>query len=347
MKRTSRAAPQSEQSPDEQASRSENQSSRRDFLKVSSALGLGLAAGLDGKEAYAAPALVGMAKASSIEAATNTAIQLAGGLPSPAGKRCLLKVNLNTGDPSPYSPHPSIVRAVIQQLKNAGASSVCVADRSNPKYKTIDAAKKAGIYQVCTAMGVPFIDFAAYPFKKVNPAGATSWSGGFSITRYLDNIDYIVNMACCKHHVSANFTMAIKNWYGIVPQSDRSKGHSGNIRRMLPELHLGRKENFIVMDATKICLTKGPNPGGASAAPGIVVATKDIVANDVTGLAILLHYLKQKGISNSQITDYTCWTQPQIARATQIGIGIKNKAAYSAANSGVPEYAALMALVNK
>ncbi len=320
--------------------------SRRDFLAASSVAGVSVALGLPEK-AFGATGLVGLARASSIEAATNTAIANAGGLPfNASGATVLLKLNLNTGDPSPYSPSPSIVSAIIKQLKSQGAKRIIFADRSNPSYNTLSACKKSGIYSVGIALGAEFINFADYSFRKVTPSGATHWSGGFSITSVLNSVNYVINVCCCKHHVSANFTMALKAWMGIIPQSDRSRAHSGDIRHMLPELHLGRKENFVVMDATKICLTKGPNPGGASAAPGIVVASKDPIANDVTGLAILKYYLKQRNIANTQITNYTCWTQPQIVRATQIGLGIKSKSAYTAAQSGVTEWSSLLALIN-
>jgi hypothetical protein len=114
----------------------------------------------------------------------------------------------------------------------------------------------------------------------------------------------------------------------------------------LPEFHLGVRENFIIMDATKVCLTGGPNPGGQQASPGIVVASgNDNVANDATGVAILRHYLAQANLTNNQLNGSapTPWNQPQILRAIAIGLGTASRQAYTYQAQGITEIDAIMA----
>ena len=89
----------------------------------------------------------------------------------------------------------------------------------------------------------------------------------------------------------------------------------------MPEFHLGVKEDFVILDATQALLTAGPSLGGLQASPGIVVATADAVAADVTGLCIMKHYLAQARRADTQIDNYTVWTQPQIVRALALNNG--------------------------
>src|SRR5574342_754203 len=57
------------------------------------------------------------------------ALALLGQVPL-AGKRVLLKPNFNSADPAPASTHPDTLRALVESLKEMGASAITVADRS-------------------------------------------------------------------------------------------------------------------------------------------------------------------------------------------------------------------------
>ena len=90
----------------------------------------------------------------------------------------------------------------------------------------------------------------------------------------------------------------------------------------------------------------GLTPNAVSASPGLIVATTDPVACDVTGLAILKHNLKERNLTNERIDNYTVWSQPQIVHASSIGIGIRNSAGYSVSSQNVPEIEDLMTYIN-
>lgn len=94
---------------------------------------------------------------SNIEAAVERALELIGGIESyvKPGDRVLLKINLLTGDvpEKAVTTHPSIVRAMIHQVKAAGGIPQ-VGDcsgyegASNPK-RYFAACRSSGIMQVC------------------------------------------------------------------------------------------------------------------------------------------------------------------------------------------------------
>jgi uncharacterized protein (DUF362 family) len=52
------------------------------------------------------------------------------GLGDYSGKQVALKANFNSADPFPASTHLDTLRAIVQTLKNAGASGITLAERS-------------------------------------------------------------------------------------------------------------------------------------------------------------------------------------------------------------------------
>jgi uncharacterized protein (DUF362 family) len=142
--------------------------------------------------------------------------------------------------------------------------------------------------------------------------------------------------------------MAMKAWMGTIVQNDRTTAHS-DLGNRLPELHLGVKEDFVIMDATKLCLTNGPGPTGNNKVvsdSNIVVASKDAVANDITGLCILKNYLATTNTANTQLSG-SLWSQAQIVRALALGNGwISNKSQYSYQSKGISEIQTMMQYIN-
>ncbi len=281
--------------------------------------------------------------------AVGDAVNTVGGLPDLTGKTVLLKPNLNSAEGPPTSPKPEVVRAAIRIVKDRGANRVIVGDRSNPACDTIYAMKAAGIYDATIAEGAEPMNFSGQTTRRLAPAGAIHWPNGFTTYAViLDEIDYIINVCCCKHHVGVggNYTMAMKAWMGIIEQDDRNTAHM-DLGNRLPELHLGVKEDFVILDATQAILTGGPGLGGLQASPGIVVATADAVAADATGLCILKHYLAQSGQANHQIDNYTVWSQPQMIRSVTLNNGwISSRNQYSYASQGIDEIETIMQYLN-
>ena len=321
--------------------------SRRDFLKgaVTAAagatvLGLSGCAGADERiAAWTAPAqppsaaqsLVGIARHESPEQAVRQALALTSGLGfiSP-GDTILLKPNVNSGDPYPYSTSPHIVAAVTKLAFEHQAARVIVADKSNPMFlPTVDAMDKAGIYQAAIDNGAEVMDLDVNGYTLIKPKSAVNWPGGFRIPTLLKQVDHVINLPSCKDHLLANYTMSLKNWVGVIPEAERLYLHA-DLGNRIPELHLGVYPSLTILDATRADLTGGAMPGltpdAVSASPDLVVVTTDPVACDVTGLAIIKHNLKERNLTNERIDDYTVWSQPQIAHAGKIGIGIRSHA---------------------
>jgi uncharacterized protein (DUF362 family) len=305
--------------------------SRKDFLKMVSLLGgtvfLGnffpLRERSKARRETDSVVSVGIARGDSVVDSVRRAIELAGGLDFIKSGQCvLIKPNVNSDDPHPGTANPEVVFEVVNMVRKKGPKRIIVADRSNPWWDTLKAMKKVGIYAAAVQGGAEVVIFGKGDYVRVNPENSYHWTQGFYIPDLVRQVDHVISLPVAKTHIIADFTMGIKNWVGLLPPSDRKylhlkEGDKDYFADMLSEIHLGRKPSFLVMDATKVFVSGGPSHGDM-AEPGLVIASSDLVANDVTGLALL----KTLG-TIEEIQRRSVWDQPQIKRAMELGLGVK------------------------
>ncbi|MQY66283.1 MAG: DUF362 domain-containing protein, partial [Clostridia bacterium] len=281
--------------------------------------------------------LVGIARGDSIADSVRRAINLAGGLDFiKSGESVLIKPNVNSDHSHPGTTNPEVVFEVVNMVREKGAKRIIVADRSNPWWDTLKAMKKVGIYEAAVKGGAEVIVFSKGDYVKVNPENSHHWPNGFRIPKLVKQVDHIISLPVVKTHIIADFTMGIKNWVGLIPPSDRNYLHSKQGEKdffgsMLSEIHLARKPSFLVMDATKVFVSGGPSHGDL-AQPNLVIASSDLVANDVTGLALL----KTLG-TIEEIQKKSVWDQPQIKRAVELGLGINSPSEIILKTYNIPE----------
>jgi uncharacterized protein (DUF362 family) len=278
------------------------------------------------KENIEKKAIVGIAGGEDkISVLVGKAIELAGGLGFiNKGSTVLIKPNLNTGDPHPASTNPEVVYEVINLIKKQDPYRIIVGDRSGYWLDTIDCMQQSKIYDAAVSAGAEVYPFDDEEWVKVNPKMAQNWENGFRIPKIVNDVDYIISIPVLKTHSIANFSIAIKNWVGILYPKDRTSNlHPYNSNKTvfgnkLAELHLSRLPSFIVTDCTKVFVDGGPTTGRAVDG-NIIYATNDIIANDVVGLAIL----KTLGTIDI-IQGSSPWVHPQIKRAVELGLGVKD-----------------------
>ena len=319
--------------------------SRRDFLKIASLLGTTVLLGnffplrqkSKGKMETDSVVSVGMARGDSVADSVRWAIKLAGGLDFiKSGQSVLIKPNVNSDHEHPGTTNPEVVSEVVKMVREKGSKRIIVADRSNPWWDTLKAMKKVGIYEAAIQAGAEVIVFGKGDYVKVNPENSYHWTQGFFFPDLVREVDHVISLPVAKTHIIADFTMGIKNGVGLIPPSDRKILHLKEREKdyfgsMLSEIHLGRKPSFLVMDGTKVFVSGGPSHGDL-AEPGLVIASSDLVANDVTGLALL----KTLG-TIEEIQKKSVWDQPQIKRAVELGLGIKGPSEIVLKTYNIPE----------
>ncbi|MBN1652374.1 MAG: DUF362 domain-containing protein [Deltaproteobacteria bacterium] len=288
-------------------------------------------------------ALVGMVRDSDWAKATRDAIELAGGLPDLTGKTVLLKPNIISSTPHPETTNVEVIRAAIQAVKAKGAARIVVAEDGFAT-SGMRAMNDLGVTALCSEEGAEALSLQGTETERVNPAGASVWPDSMLVYRTVLDADYVINMPVCKTHGIANFSLAFKNWYGIIPTG---RDHSTRtIGARLAELHLAKQEDFVILDASRAILTGGPTIGAGSTPgePKIVVASRDAIAADVTGLCIL----KQFGTAvraRGAVYNMGVWEQPQIVRALELAFPgwISSVQNYSYEQQGVIDHAEIMA----
>ena len=295
---------------------------RRDFLKQSAA---GAALALLGNSAYsAAPdgsTKIALVKTEDRAQGIAAAMKLLS-FSSPKGKKVLIKPNFNTADLPPGSTHPDTLRRLVKEMKDRGAAGVAIGDSCGPG-NTKEVMDKLGIPALSKECGFDIINFEELPAEgwvHCNPSGS-HWKNGFDAAKPVVQAEYLVWTCCLKTHgFGGVHSMSLKLAVGITGKNIRmSEMHqSPDMRRMIAEINQTFAPNIIVMDGVEIFVDGGPMTGKLAKA-GVIVAGTDRIAIDAVGLAVL----KLHG-SNQKIMSTKIFEQEQLARAVEIGLGIKN-----------------------
>jgi uncharacterized protein (DUF362 family) len=90
-------------------------------------------------------------------------------------------------------------------------------------------------------------------------------------------------------------------------------------RFMIAEINQHYPVDLVLMDATKAFVDGGPEKG-TNVEPGLLLASKDRVALDAVGVALLRYYGTTRSVSKGKIFD-----QAQIKRASELGVGVKSE----------------------
>ena len=245
-----------------------------------------------------------------------------------SGKNVAIKANFNSADPYPASTHLETLKSLTDDLQKAGASGIVLAERSGMG-NTREVLEKRGVFSLADKL-----DFKVVVLDEVDredwfkiDGRDNHWLRGFYISRIFLKADKVVQTCCLKtHRFGGHFTLSLKNSVGLV-----AKKLPGSIYNYMNELHLSPYQrkmiaeinqhypvDLILMDAINAFINKGPERGDI-VEPNLLIASKDRVAIDAVGVALLRHYGTTRNVSSGSI-----FKQEQIRRAVEIGIGVKS-----------------------
>jgi uncharacterized protein (DUF362 family) len=295
---------------------------RRDFLKQSAAGAALTVLSRAGSSAAAADqtAKVVLVKTDDRAKGIAAALKLLS-FPSSKGKKVLIKPNFNTADPTPGSTHNDTLRQLALEMKTRGASRLAIGDSCGPG-NTKEVMEKKGIPALAQELGFDVINFEDLPadgWVQFNPPGS-HWKNGFSVAKPVTEAEYLLWTCCLKtHQYGGVHSMSLKLAVGVTNKNVRMQMHqSPDIRRMIAEINQTFTPQLIVMDGIDIFVDGGPMSGKLVNA-GVILAGTDRIAIDAVGLAVL----KNHG-SNKEIMSKKIFEQEQIARAVEIGLGVKS-----------------------
>ena len=217
-----------------------------------------------------------------------------------AGAKVVVKPNIGW-DRNPAqgaNTHPQIIKALVKQALDAGASKVLVFDRSCNDSRRCYA--NSGIAEAVASVGdrraaCEFVDDRKFvPVKIEKGVSLTEWQF------YKDALDAdcYINVPVAKHHGLARLTLGMKNIMGVIG------GHRGEIHfsigQRLADLNTVLRPKLTVIDATRILVRNGPVGGNLADVKTLdtLMASADPVAADA--YATTLFDLKPEDVESTR-----------------------------------------------
>ncbi len=240
-------------------------------------------------------------------------------------KNVLIKPNFNTADPTPGSTHNDTLMALVDEIWNMGAKSISLGERSYPL--TQEVLDRKGVVPLLNQKDVHIINFDDLETKdwvEFKPKHS-HWENGFRIARPILESECLISTCCLKtHQFGGVFTLSLKLHVGVVPTFRHGYQYMGELHQsfhqqeMIAEINQPFSPDIIVLDGIDVFTDGGPATG-KRAKGNIFLASTDRVAIDAVGVAVLKTLGSNKAIMQQKIFD-----QRQIARASELGIGVSS-----------------------
>lgn len=268
--------------------------SRREFLINGSKLGfacMGLSLFSTPKFLNAVGGEIGntvpdLAVAKGGDPATNTmrAIHALGGFERFVQKHDKVAIKPNpitpAGPETAANTNPIVVETVVRMCMQAGAGEVVVL--SNDPLRSFEGN---GIMEAASGAGARVVAATTRDlFKSVNVLRGRILHDVEIIKDILD-ADVFINIPVVKHHAATTVTCSMKNLMGI--NWDRTYFHRHGLHQCIADLSTVVKTDLIIVDATRILLTNGPNGPGQTREERTVIAGTDPVAIDTYATTLL------------------------------------------------------------
>jgi uncharacterized protein (DUF362 family) len=241
------------------------------------------------------------------------------------GKDVFIKPNFNTADPVPGSTDNETLVALVREIWAMGAKSIAVGDRSFPTTRKVMEQK--GILPLLQKEDVRVIDFDGLEnddWILCKPKGS-HWTNGFRVARPILEAECLVCTCCLKtHQYGGVFTLSLKLGVGVVPTTRNGHDYMSELhgsphqQEMIAEINEPFTPDLIVLDGVEAFVDGGPATGKRGQGD-VFLASTDRVATDAVGVAVL----KTLG-SNAAIMERKIFEQRQIARAVELGLGIRS-----------------------
>ena len=288
---------------------------RRDFLKAIAKSSLLMSLPMSGGCAGWQSIPVSLVKDPDGPYAIRRAIEMIRGLDFlKPGDSVLIKPAINSPNPFPATTSPVMVSELIKILKERGAGTVFLGDRPPEGRDALYCMQESGIYQAAVDEGAELVEFSDDDMFHVKPELAAFWPLGFSVPNICTQVDHIITLPRLSTHALAGFTMSLKILVGILPSGDRYLMHSSpDFLKAISEIVLAtNKIRLTVLDAREGFSHGGPDEG-TIITPGMVIASRNLAAADVIGLALL----KTIG-TTSNLMGMSVWDHPTIKRGIEV-----------------------------
>lgn len=239
-----------------------------------------------------------------------------------------IKANYNSADPFPASTHISTLEKLVEHLRGTGVSSITLAERSGMG-DTESVLREMGVLDLAAKQSFKTIVLnteGKERWEKIEK-GDTHWLHGFLISKEFTEADSVVQTCCLKtHRFGGHFTLSLKNSVGLAAK--RVPGNiydymwelhsTPNQRQKIAEINSFYKTDLVLIDGIKAFVSEGPEKG-REVEPNLMLASKDRVALDAVGVAILRRYGATGSVAKGKVFE-----QDQLKRASELEIGARS-----------------------
>ena len=243
-----------------------------------------------------------------------------------SGTSVVVKANFNSADPFPASTHIDTLDTLCSAVLEQHPARVNLVERSGMG-NTRDVLEGTGMFDLARDRGftVTVLDELDRSGWQEIQATGLHWSRGFFLAKDIARADCVVQTCCLKtHRYGGNFTLSLKNMVGTVARRVPGLNYdfmnelhtSPHQRSMIAEINKFCRTDIVVMDATEGFSSGGPDKGKLIK-PGVILASRDRVAIDAVGVALL----RASG-TVPVVMDGKIFEQEQISRAAELGVGI-------------------------
>lgn len=239
-------------------------------------------------------------------------------------KDVIFKPNFNTADAPPASSSMETIKQMIIKIKEMGAKSITLAERSGPAV-TEEVLQEKGVYELAKELDFKVVDLSVAPkedYVQVEVEGS-QWKDGFLFSKLYHEAECVVETCCLKTHMyGGHFTLSLKNTTGLVPRREelgnlmKELHGSEHQRKMIADMNAVYHWDLIIMDGILTFVDGGPMKGTMKEA-NVFVAGTDKIAIDAVGVALLRMLGTTDEVSKGPI-----FKQEQIARAVELNLGI-------------------------
>lgn len=232
-----------------------------------------------------------------VKKALEDALCAIGGLDFVKDGMCVaIKANLVTfaRPEAAVTTHPALICALIELLRERGASRIIVGDSPGGLY---NAAFLNKVYSVC---GLSAVEEAGGELNRNFGQTETHFDGAkvahsFTYTSYLDEADAIIDFCKLKTHGMMGMSAAAKNMFGVIPGTMKPEYHfrypdPADFARMTVDLDEYFKDKIQLCIADAIVGMEGNGPtAGTPREIGAILASKcphklDLVCAKIIGL---------------------------------------------------------------
>ena len=194
------------------------------------------------------------------------------------GAKVTLKPNIawNSKPEEGGNTHPDLIRACVLSIEEKGAKVTIPENTCHDEKSTF---KTSGVEEALKGTKARLYRPAANDYQKVDvPKGQICKSA--EVPKDVLSCDCLINMPVAKNHGGATLTLSMKNWMGSVSNESRRAWHRDGLHQCIADFSTFLKPQLVIIDATRIMLTKGPQGPGEMAHPEEIIFSTDPVAAD-------------------------------------------------------------------